>query len=115
MDYSKRIIELRREKGFSQYKLAKVAQVPQTTLSNYETGKNIPGAETLKRICDALDITVAQFFLPDPFDVTNDGEVIPLSAESEKLKEAMDELQDMTDEELKLIRSIARTIKEQRK
>jgi len=49
-----RIKQLREEKELSQLKLAKHLNISNTTLSQYESGKRIPG--------DGIKIKIAQFF-----------------------------------------------------
>jgi len=56
---SKNIKKFRKKKGFSQDKLAKLADVTHTTLVKIESGVNDnPTIKTLKKIADVLDITL---------------------------------------------------------
>ncbi|WP_425058544.1 hypothetical protein SCACP_32020 [Sporomusa carbonis] len=64
-DVGKRIIELRQRKEWSQYKLYKEAGIGQTTLSEIESGKKAPTVTTLAKICQALEISLADFFSED--------------------------------------------------
>ena len=51
--------KLREEKGLSQEKLARLADVSNNTVVNIEAGKqNNPTIETLKRIAKTLEISV---------------------------------------------------------
>jgi transcriptional regulator with XRE-family HTH domain len=51
--------KLREEKGLSQERLARLADVSNNTIVNIEAGKqNNPTIETLKRIAKALEISV---------------------------------------------------------
>ena len=52
-----RIAELRKNKGWSQYKLAEKADISNNYLSNIENNHSIPSLETLMNICFALGIT----------------------------------------------------------
>jgi len=52
-----RITELRKNKGWSQNKLAEKASISNNYLSNIENNHSIPSLETLMNICLALDIT----------------------------------------------------------
>lgn len=61
MDVGKRIVELREEKGWSQYRLHKESGVQQPTLRRYELGENIPGTEMLQKIATALGVSMAEF------------------------------------------------------
>ena len=62
MDMLNRITKLKEERGWSSYKLAKMANIPQSTLSNLYNRKNHPTIDTLKAICKAFGITLTQFF-----------------------------------------------------
>ena len=64
MDLSDRIIQLREAAGISQYRLAKITGIPQSSLSRYEMGQNQPSVDMLSKICDALGVTLAEFFSP---------------------------------------------------
>jgi transcriptional regulator with XRE-family HTH domain len=61
VDIGKRIIELREDKGWSQYRLHKEAGIQQPTLRRYELGENIPGTEMLQKIATALGVSMAEF------------------------------------------------------
>ena len=53
------IKNLRKKKGLSQDKLAKIADVPLTTLVKIETGVNDnPTIKTLKKIANALKVNI---------------------------------------------------------
>ena len=62
MDILKRIIELRDERNWTNYKLAKMANIPQSTLTNLIKHNNLPTVTTLISMCDAFGITLLQFF-----------------------------------------------------
>jgi len=56
---TKTLRKLRKEKGLSQEKLAKLADVANNTIIKIETGKNQnPTLDTLKKIAKALEISV---------------------------------------------------------
>lgn len=54
----KRVIELRKKKGFSQSDLAKIVGISYAQVGRYETKGAQPPAEVLKKLADALDTTV---------------------------------------------------------
>lgn len=54
----KRIIKLRKDKGFSQSYLAKQVGISYAQIGRYETKGAQPPAEVLKKIADALDTSV---------------------------------------------------------
>jgi transcriptional regulator with XRE-family HTH domain len=54
--------EIRRRKGWSQKDLAKESGVGQDTISGIESGRHEPRPSTLRKLADALDVEVADFF-----------------------------------------------------
>lgn len=66
MDCLERIRTLLEERGWSVYRLAQEAGVPQSTLANLFLRNNMPTVSTLERICQALGITMAEFFSQQP-------------------------------------------------
>lgn len=62
MNLPDRIKYLRKEKGYSVTKLAYIAGVSQSYLRDVELGKKNPTINTLTLICDALGITLKDFF-----------------------------------------------------
>ncbi len=61
---SKTLRKLREQKGLTQEKLARLADVSNNTVIKIEAGKNQnPTLETLKRLAKALDITVDDLIL----------------------------------------------------
>ncbi|MDR0906774.1 MAG: helix-turn-helix domain-containing protein [Oscillospiraceae bacterium] len=62
MDILRRITELREARGWSDYRLAKEAGIPQSTLSNLYKRANSPTVSTLDAICAAFGISLSQFF-----------------------------------------------------
>lgn len=50
------------KKGWSYYRLAKECQIPYSTISNMLNRTNIPSIPTLQKICDGLEISLADFF-----------------------------------------------------
>ena len=62
MDTLKRIKQLRDERKWSNYRLAKEANLSQTTLRNLFSRNTLPSIPTLEAICDGFGITLSQFF-----------------------------------------------------
>ena len=54
---SLRIKELRKEKGIRQSELAKLLHVSQQAVGSWETGRTIPGADTLNILADYFNVT----------------------------------------------------------
>lgn len=62
MDVSERIRFLREKKGMTVNKLAITAGVSQSFLREIELGNKKPTVDTLSTLCNALDITLKDFF-----------------------------------------------------
>ena len=60
---AKRVLELCKENNITLNKLATISGITQSTLDNIKKGnsKN-QKVSTIKKICDGLDITIADFF-----------------------------------------------------
>ena len=63
-----RIIELCEKKRWAHNALATYSGIPSSTLKNIINGKSTnPGIVTIKKICDGLEISLADFFDTDLF------------------------------------------------
>ncbi|MBR2968182.1 MAG: helix-turn-helix transcriptional regulator [Clostridia bacterium] len=62
MNVGKRIRELREKQGYSQNELANIADVSQTHLRRIELGQSGVSVDHLQMICDALGISLVDFF-----------------------------------------------------
>ena len=65
-----RIAELCDKREISKYRLSQLTGLSQTAISKILSGKSLPGLITLERICDAFQISLAQFFGNDINDLT---------------------------------------------
>lgn len=74
VDIQKRIRLRMEQKGWSEYRLAKEADLPQSTISHLFRRNNAPTHPTIEAICRALGITLAQFF-------AEEGEPVVLTPE----------------------------------
>lgn len=82
MEISERIITLREARGFSTNKLANRAGISQSYLREIEMGKKNPTVEILSYICDALNVSLSDFFAED------NATVVPiLATEIKRLSE----------------------------
>jgi transcriptional regulator with XRE-family HTH domain len=61
-ELGKKIKELRLSLGYTQEKLAELADISQRALSSIELGDNFITAETLDKLLKALDITAEELF-----------------------------------------------------
>lgn len=98
MDILKRLQELQRQRGWSDYKIAKEAGLSPNTVSNIYRRGNVPSLVTLEALCKAFGITPAQFFADD--------EMIELTPE---LRQLFDKWTALTDEQKKALWQIMNT------
>ena len=78
MDVLTRLSQLMEERGWSKYQLAKRAGISPSTLNSLFRKNNAPTIPTLQNLCDALSISLSDFFLEHPSDAE-------LSAEEKEL------------------------------
>lgn len=74
MNIQDRINELLKQRGWTAYRLAQEADIPQSTLSNIFNRPYEPTVSTLEIICKGFGITMSKFF-------AEDGEPMTLTAE----------------------------------
>lgn len=72
MDVLERINELRKNRGWSIYKLAEESGITQSTLANMFTRKSNPSIPTLIQLCEAFGITLSQFFDDKELEYSDD-------------------------------------------
>lgn len=96
LEVQERIKVLMDNKGWSEYRLAKEAELPQSTISHLFKRNNAPTYPTIEAICRAFGITLSQFF-------AEDGEPVVLTNEQQELILAWGTL---TDEQKLSIKSI---------
>ena len=62
MNVLERILQLRQERGWSEYKLSEESGIAQTTISSWFRKNIYPSIPSLEKICKAYNISLAQFF-----------------------------------------------------
>jgi transcriptional regulator with XRE-family HTH domain len=65
MDVIAHIMTLAKERDWTQYRLAREANLPQTTIANIYNRGSVPSIVTLEMICKAFDMTLSEFFMCD--------------------------------------------------
>jgi transcriptional regulator with XRE-family HTH domain len=60
-----RITELRLSHNWTEYQLAQRAGLPQSTISSWYRKEMLPTLQSLEKICNAFDMTMAQFLAED--------------------------------------------------
>ena len=68
---AKKIKETRKIKGLTQEQLAEISLVNLRTIQRIENNESIPRESTLKLICDALEIEMKEFLIPEETDKKN--------------------------------------------
>ena len=61
-DVNKRILELCEQRNWSKYRLAQESKIGNSAISAMFKHNHVPTIHNLKKICDAFDITLSQFF-----------------------------------------------------
>jgi len=74
MDILDRIKHLRDKRGWSNYRLAKEAQISEGSLNNLFRLNNSPTIPTLEAICAGLGVSLSQFFASGDEAVALNGE-----------------------------------------
>ncbi|MBE5757515.1 MAG: helix-turn-helix transcriptional regulator [Clostridiales bacterium] len=62
MDIVKKVDEMRVKRGWTFYKLAQESGLTQQTFTKWMEGKTMPTIQALQLVCDAFNITLANFF-----------------------------------------------------
>jgi transcriptional regulator with XRE-family HTH domain len=104
--------EFRRQKGWSQKDLADESGVGQDTISGIERGQHEPRPSTLRKLADALDVEVADFFREPALPKAEAPEAGQLEQEKlrgwfEDLLRAAQPLAEQSDETIALAREAA--------
>ena len=91
MNIHSRLSDLLKQSGISRYRLAKICDIPEETLTGIFKRGNTPTFATLETICQGLGITLAQFFA--------ENNMIEMSPD---MKEFYDEWKFLTNEQKSL-------------
>ncbi len=62
MEVNERLRKIRKEKGYSVYKLSNETGISQNHIHSIEKGKSQPKIDTLERLLNALGVTITEFF-----------------------------------------------------
>ena len=66
MDTYARLTELLGERGLTLYQAAKLSNLSRSTLTNARDRGGQLSVDTIERVCDALGITLSEFFAVEP-------------------------------------------------
>lgn len=87
MEILERIKQLRDERGWSNYRLAREAGISENSLNNLFRRNNLPTIPTLEAICKGFGITLSQFF-------AEGGEPVELSEAQREMLQTWNTLND---------------------
>jgi len=95
METGKRITYFRTQKNYSVNKLANLAGISQSYLRDVELGNKNPTIEILSYICDALNISLKEFFDDDlPGQIKSDPLIGKIYKLTPKQKKALEQFID---------------------
>lgn len=98
MNVRDRLIQLQKQRGWSDYRIAKEAGLSPNTVSNIYKRGNTPSLATLELICKAFGITMSQFFAEEELtEITPEMKSLfeKWSVLSDKQKEAVMRIMDL--------------------
>ncbi len=84
MDIGRKITELRKNKKWSQTKLAAIAGTSQVMIGKYERTDAIPSIEVAKKIADAFEVSL-DFLVGEGLNATFDKKTVERIQEIQKL------------------------------
>ena len=100
MNVGMRIKELREQAGISGRQLAKITNLDPSQISKIEKGVSKPSLDALDRICNALNITFAEFFSPDAKELPPN------------LRQLLETTKSLTPEQQKLLNDFLKTFEQ---
>ena len=101
MNAQKRIKQLMEERGWTDYRLAKEANLSHSTITNLFKRNNAPSLPTLEVICRAFGITLSQFF-------AEGGEAVEMTDEQ---RELFTKWSVLTEQQKKILLDFLNTLK----
>lgn len=107
LDAKIRIKQLMKKKNISEYRLAKLSGLSQSTISNIFNRNTAPTIPTIEAICNGLGISIAQFFA----DEDNESPVYLSSAQ----KDFFDEWLSLTAEQKSVVEKLVQSYKVENK
>lgn len=95
MDIVKKIDEIRVKRGWTFYRLAQESGLTQQTFTKWMEGKTVPTITALKAVCDAYNITLANFFA--------ESDMVEVTPETKSIFDNWNILNNKEKESIKLI------------
>jgi len=81
------ITRYRQDRGWSEYQLAELSGLPQSTISSWYRKNIIPTVPSLEKICEAFGITLSQLF-------ASEGSAVTLTPRQKELLDRWDRLDE---------------------
>lgn len=101
MDVLQKVKSLMEERSWTEYRLAKNANLSQSTIKNIFQGNNVPTVATIEKLCTAFGITLSQFF-------ANDNDLVSLNSEDIELLQRWSKLSlEQKESFLNMLKSIS--------
>lgn len=97
-EFAQRLRQLRKERGLTQAQLGKLSGVHNVNLSRYERGLSEPAGDTLKRLAEALEVSVGHLL---------EGSVNELPAvrfEDPELRDQLHAIERLPDEDRQVVK-----------
>ena len=98
--FGKRVREIRRRRDMTQERLAELSGLSIQYIGEIERGKRNPSLTSIETLASALDMSVADLFDLEAFQVTND----------EMKTKLIDQINRADDEQLRIFYAISRAI-----
>ena len=109
MEFSQILDEMMKERGWSNYRLAKLMDCSQSTISHWLAGDNLPQRSTMKRLADVFGVTVERLQGIEKAAVENhDSELQKLLDEDRTL---LNDIANMSEEDKNLVRAFIRRLR----
>ena len=114
MTIGEKINQLRKEKGWSQAKLAQKLDINTRNISLYESGKSIPSSDTVHKLAALFNISIDYLFNDEPQNLASvgikDKSLVPLFEEIDKMDEKEKEAIKVFVEAIAFKRKVAQSL-----
>ncbi|MEC5240753.1 helix-turn-helix transcriptional regulator [Bacillus sp. FSL R9-9530] len=90
---SKRLAELRKKQGYTQFDVAYRLNIARTTYANWEYGKADPDADSIMSIADLYNVSIDELF----------GRNAPLESKLESINVAVSDLSPQKQQEVRAV------------
>lgn len=110
--FGENLKELRKSRGYSQDKFARVIGSNQVNVSSWELGTRMPKLETVKHIADTFKVPLSSLISLEETGMDDDyvRQIADLLKERSKLKTVIDKARYLSDEDLDVIVSMVNAL-----